>query len=148
MISCKKEAEVIQLGIYVDIILNILKNHNSLSLTKTIVFSYIIKKDKFYKTVYKSNNKKNVVNKAISLLTGEYEDFCVNVNYIIKSVHLLIKTNKIQIEDTILSLSMNSDSLFISKLNYCEESNFIKKAIESSKKISDKQFMKEVLANV
>lgn len=60
--------ETIQTSLYIDIILNILDNHNKLSLNKIIFFSFIIKNEKNYiQSMYRSNSKNNVVFKAISL---------------------------------------------------------------------------------
>ena len=40
--------DTIQTSLYIDIILNILDNHNKLSLNKIIFFSFIIKNEKNY----------------------------------------------------------------------------------------------------
>ena len=63
--------ETIQTSLYIDIILNILDNHNKLSLNKIIFFSFIIKNEKNYiQSMYRSNSKNNVVFKAISFINS------------------------------------------------------------------------------
>ena len=41
------EAETIQISIYANIIMNILKKHGELSINKMLLFSYLIKKGRF-----------------------------------------------------------------------------------------------------
>ena len=41
------EAEIIQVSIYMNIVLNILKKHGKLSVNKILLFSYLVKKEKF-----------------------------------------------------------------------------------------------------
>ena len=52
--------------------------------------------------------------------------------------------SKVKMEGSLLYLSDESDV----KKSLYQESPFIEKAIEVSKKMSDRQFMKEVIANV
>ena len=47
MQNLELEAETIQISIYTNIVLNILKRHKELSINKMVFFSYIIKKDNF-----------------------------------------------------------------------------------------------------
>lgn len=139
------EAEVIQIGMYTDIIFNMIMNHKKISISKALVFSYLIKIDHFrIKNVYTAKNTQDVVYKAISLMNGEYIDFCDNINYILKAMHLLIINEQIDIKDGFLiAKNCEKNISFIYK-----ESNFIKKAIDESKCMSDQQFMKEVISNV
>ena len=90
MQKLKLEAEAIQISMYTDIILSILERHKDLSLCKIMLFSYLIKKEIFRpRGIYTAKNKQDIVYKAISLLSGEYEDYCENVEFILKSIHLL-----------------------------------------------------------
>lgn len=145
MQNLELEAETLQISIYSNIVQNILKKHMVLSLNKIMLFSYLIKKDRFrLGKVYTANNTQDIVCKAISLISGEYLEYCDNVNFILKAVHLLLVNNKIKMEGNLLYLSDEIDT----KRGIYQESPFIEKAIEVSKKMSDRQFMKEVIANV
>lgn len=139
------QIETIQIGIYCNIILNLLKEHYNLSICKILVFSYLIKKDKFqFGKVYNANNSQDIVYKAISLISGAYKDFCYNINFIIKSIHLLVINCKIEIDNNILRLCSDVEV----KSELYKESTFIFKAVEESKSISDRQIMREVINNV
>lgn len=145
MQNLELEAETIQISIYTNIVLNILKRHKELSINKMVFFSYIIKKDNFRLCkIYTANNTKDVIYKAISLLSGEYIEYCNNVKFILKAIHLLIENNKIELRGYVLC---SISGMEVEKSLY-QEASFIEKAIEESKKISDRQFMKEVTANV
>ena len=57
----EKQYKTLQLAIYCDVIPLILKEHNNLSLSKLMIFSYLIKKDNYYfKSIYDAKTKKNV----------------------------------------------------------------------------------------
>lgn len=144
MRNLELEAEVIQISIYADIIISLLKKHKKLSLNKILFFSYVVKKSQYnLEKVYSANNKQDVVYKAISLIAGDFKDYCLNINFIIKSIHLLIRKNLIIYDGIMISVNDNIkvDTIY-------KESPFIEKAIEESKIMSDKQFMREVISNV
>lgn len=139
------QAESIQLSIYSEIILNALSTHKELSLMKTIVFAYLIKQHKLESyQVYDGRHTSDVLFKCLSLLSGNFEEYCNSVEYIIKSVDLLHKNNLIVIDGEILK----SNEDFRNLINKKNENPFLNKAIEESKSWSDKQFIKEVLSNV
>lgn len=145
MQNLELEAETIQISIYVNIVLNILKRHKELSVNKILLFSYLIKKEKLrLGKIYTANNTQNVVCKAISLLSGEYVEYCENMKIILKAIHLLIISKKIELNGCLLHWIDGTEV----KANLYQESPFIEKAIEESKKVSDRQFMKEVTTNV
>lgn len=145
MQNLELEAEVIQISIYSNIVLNLLKKHTVLSLNKIMLFSYLVKKEKFrLGKVYTAQNTQDLVCKAVSLISGEYMEYCENVKFILKAVHLLFINSKVKMEGSLLYLSDESDV----KKSLYQESPFIENAIEVSKKMSDRQFMKEVIANV
>ena len=145
MQNLELEAETIQVSIYTNIVLNILKSHKELSVNKTLLFSYLIKKEKFrLGKIYNANNTQDVVCKAISLLSGEYVEYCENIKFILKAIHLLVISKRIELNGCLLSW-INGQK--VAKSLY-QESPFIEKAIEESKKLSDRQFMKEVTSNV
>jgi hypothetical protein len=145
MRNLKSESETIQVSIYCEIIEQILKRHKELSVSKMLVFSYLIKRDKFtYRSVYTANNSQDIIYKGLSLLAGDYVGFCDSIEYIIKAIHLLKLKNIIRLENNIIIEISNTG---IGKAVY-EESMFLGKVIEASKKMTDKQFMKEVTYNV
>jgi len=145
MRNLKYEIEAIQISIYCDIIKQILRNHKELSLSKMLVFSYLIKCDHFLlNNVYKANSTKDLIYKCISLLAGNYEGFCESVEYVVKAIHLLNDSGAIVIENSMLKFISATDH---PKTVY-QESSFIKNSIEESKKMTDKQFLKEVIYNV
>lgn len=136
-------AEAIIISRYCDIILGVLQKHNNLSVNKILVFSFLIKKNIFIdKEVYNTRNSKDIILKCISKLSGAFQDYCNEIEYIFKAIHLLIKNGDLLIESEILIYnSKNNKSVFI-------DSRFIDKCINESKKITDRQFLKEVMNNV
>lgn len=145
MQNLKYEVEAIQISIYCDIIKQILRKHEELSVSKMLVFSYLIKNDYFLlSSVYKANSSQDLIYKGLSLLAGNYKGFCESLEYIMKAIHLLINCDVVIIENTILKSVSTTDR---PKMVY-QESTFIEKTIEASKKMTDKQFMKEVMYNV
>ncbi|MEX0050244.1 hypothetical protein AB2T85_06305 [Clostridium butyricum] len=136
-------AEAIILSGYCDIILGILQKHKQLSINKTLVFSYLIKKNKFNeKEIYSANNSKDILLKCISKLSGAFEDYCNSIEYIFKAIHLLIQNGDLLIEEDILNYnSKNNKTIYM-------ENNFIAKSINVSGKMTDRQFLKEVIHNV
>jgi hypothetical protein len=136
------ELDVIITSKYCEIIVDILRLHKSLSINKTLVFSYINKKMAFNNSfVYTASNKKNVLLKCLSLLTGNFDDYCGNVKYILNAIHLLSKNE-------IISIHINEIIFIEDGKLYEVENTFLNNAIMDSKRISDKQFMKEVIKNV
>lgn len=145
MQNLKYEVEAIQISIYCDIIKQILRKHEELSLSKMLVFSYLIKNDNLLlSNVYKANSSQDLIYKGLSLLAGNYKGFCESVEYIMKAIHLLINCDAVIIENTILKFVSTADR---PKMVY-QASHFIENTIEASKKMTDKQFMKEVMYNV
>lgn len=76
MMQTNVDAEVIQLSVYCDIIIGILKHIEEMSINKVMVFAYILKKNRFYKCkVFTANSKINIVIKALTLLNGLRDDY-------------------------------------------------------------------------
>ncbi|RFU67476.1 hypothetical protein D0469_14570 [Peribacillus saganii] len=141
MKNLKLEAETIQISIYCEIILRILSNHKHLSVNKMLVFAYLIKKDRFIpRKIYNGNNTQDIIYKCISMLSGDYREYCNNIEFILKAIHLLNKNKLVLIENNILQSCTES----IIDLPIYEESMFLEKAIKASQKMTEKQFMKEV----
>lgn len=145
MRNLELEAETIQISIYCDIIVQVLKRHKELSLNKLLVFAYLIKKQRLIPCkIYNGNNTQDIVCKCISLLAGDYDEYCNSIQYIIKSIHLLITDEIVQLQNNRLCCQPD---IKIGKVTY-DENMFMEKAIEASKKITDRQFLKEVTHNV
>ena len=145
MQNLKYEVEAIQISIYCDIIKQILRKHEELSLSKMLVFSYLIKNNNFLlSNVYKANSSQDLIYKWLSLLAGNYKGFCESVDYIIKAIHLLIKSDAVIIKNSTLKFVSTAER---SRMIY-QEGSFLENTIEASKKMTDKQFMKEVMYNV
>lgn len=141
----KKEVEITQISIYCDIVLMLIKEHQSISLMKLIVFSYLVKRESFLpNTVFKSTNKKDIVNKYLSMLSGDMDKLLISYEYILKAIHILVKNEIIIFDGFTIS---KTEKLDVSKFVYSEK-DFTKKVIERTKYMSDKQFMREVLAHV
>lgn len=145
MRNIELEAETIQISIYCDIIVQVLNRHKELSINKLLLFAYLIKKERrtLFK-IYTGNNTQDIVYKCISLLAGEYYEYCNSIQYIIKSIHLLITDETIKLENNLLSCQRD---IKIGKVIY-DENMFMEKAIEASRKMTDRQFLKEVMYNV
>ena len=139
----KAQLEIIQLSIYCDIIMAILKYKNKLSINKIITFSFLIKKNKYYeKDVFSAHNKKYLVAKSLSLLSGLRDDYYDNICYIIEAIDLLNCTEKIKVNNDMIYLN---DPLY---RNDTKISMFLKKSIDASDIFTDRQFLKEVINNV
>jgi hypothetical protein len=110
-----------------------------------LVFSFLIKNDNYLlSNVYNANSSQDLIYKGISLLAGNYNGFCESIEYIVKAIHLLKAKDVVLMENSIVKAISNIDS---AKLVY-HESTFLEKTIEASKRMTDKQFMKEVMYNV
>ena len=141
----EKQYKILQLAIYCDVIPLILKEHNNLSISKLMIFSYLIKKDNYYfKSIYDAKTKKNVTERLISLLSGDMERLFDSIQFILR-LDLLSKNKIIKIIDG--CAFFNKDDKVPIEHRY-KISYFIHKSIEESRHISDEQFMKEVLGNV
>lgn len=137
--------ESIQIAGYCEIVFQLVKRYKEIPIAKLLFFSYILRNDKFsYTATYKGNNKKKLVNKFVSLISGDFEDYLSNIGYILKSIHLLNKNGNIKVE--------NSSVLYAGKdyetSTILEISTFFDKAINESLEISDRQFMMEVVSSV
>ncbi|MFP7335059.1 hypothetical protein SFC23_17065 [Shouchella clausii] len=145
MRSLKFEAEVVQISIYCNIIVTILIKHKELSVNKLLFFAYIIRKERYMPNkIYNGNNTQDTLYKCISLISGDFVEYCNSIEFILKAIHLLEKNRIIFFENNQLRCLEEGPK---HKVIY-EENLFIEKAIEFSKKISDKQFMREVIQNV
>jgi len=138
----KIELDIILTSTYAEIVFTILKTHKNLSVNKTLVFAYLIKKRKFINNeVYIASNKNDLILKCISQLSGIFDDYCKNLKYIISAIHLLIINKKISIHlDELIYIEKHEIII--------REKSFVNKTIEESKQYSDRQFLKEVIGIV
>lgn len=149
IMKLKLQIEVIQISIYSNLILQILNNHKELSLTKIIVFSYLMKQDKFKtNSIYNGKTSKDIIYKALSQMNGNFDNFCNSISYIIKAIHLLVSKKIIVMEDEILMLNEFNDESNSKTETIYVETKFMKNAINESRYMSDVQFIKEVINNV
>lgn len=145
MRNLEVETEAMQISIYCNIIIQVLKKHDQLSVNKLLVFAYLIKKERLVpRVVYNGNNTKDIVYKCISLLAGDYAEYCNSIQYVIKAIHLLKINEFIIFNDGLLCCKQE---IAVDKVIYSEDA-FMEKAIEASKKMTDRQFLKEVTCNV
>ena len=136
-------AETIIVSIYCDIVLSILKRHTQLSVNKLVFFAYILKKGKYNeKEIYTAKNSKDLILKCVSKISGNFEDYCNDIEYILKAIHLLIKNGDLIKKNDKLIYSFKNNSLIYM------ENKFIEKCINNSYKITDRQFLKEIIHNV
>lgn len=141
----KQELEAVQISIYCNIVSMLLKEHQTLSLAKLIVFSYLVKKEAVTQcNIFTSNIKKDLINKYLSLLLGDIDKLFASYEYILKAINILKKNGFIDCNGTLISKTnkLNTDTFIY------EENKFTKKVIEKAKNMSDAQFMREVLSNV
>jgi hypothetical protein len=132
------EREIIIVSFYTHLIQNILKEHEKLSVLKILVFSFLMKKQKLTLKIYNSNNKNNVMLKLLSQLSGEFMHFINDLEFLFKSIDILVKSNKIEHFDGILKIK---DFEYELK----DKKDLVYKAINESKYYSNEQFMREVL---
>ena len=134
MMQTNVDAEVIQLSVYCDIIIGILKYIEEMSINKVMVFAYILKKNRFYKCkVFTANSKINIVIKALTLLNGLRDDYFYNIEYIVKAIDILVQKEIVV------------DKSYPSKMDI---PLFFRHVLDESGNFTDRQFLKEVLENV
>jgi len=134
------QIEAMQVGIYCDIIQNLLVKHRSLSIVKIITFAFIIKKIRFLNiNYYSGHNKTDLVLKFISQAQGCYEELCKHITYILQAVDLLLKNDIFELHETeiICKLPANWDVL--------DYGAFTNAAIAESRNYTNRQFWKEVI---
>lgn len=137
--------EIQQISIYCDTVYMIMKNHKDLSLIKVALFAYILNKSRYYDhEIYNARQRVDLVNKAVSVLNGDFDGFVKILPYILKAIDILNRTGAIMVTDGFVHLGDKN----LNAVNCNGESAFSQKAIEASKNWSDIRFIKEVLHNV
>lgn len=103
------QIEVIQISIYCDIVKNLLLKHRSISVIKIISFSFIIKKRQHLQgSVYKGNNKVDLVLKFLSQACGLFDELCEQMPYIFQAIDLLVKDGFCETHEGELVCSLTS----------------------------------------
>lgn len=137
------QSEVLLLSSYCKILNELFHVQRELTLPKSIVYAYLIKKEDVENfKVYNAKNTKDLMYKSLSILAGD-EYFFYELKYIIMAIDLLLKNGILHFGNGILH--MLKDKYSSGKF---ESNTFLIKAIKESEKISDKQFLKEVLSSV
>lgn len=139
------ESEAIRISKFCHVICQILFMHREMSITKLIFFAYVVKtKNEYLSSIFSSNNSKFLDDKIVSMLSGDFDNYCRNIDVIIKAIHILIVNQNCKTENDMI--------FFISRKGYegeiYNDKSFIYKAIEYSKTVEDFQFLKEIVQNV
>ena len=145
MKNLELESEAIRISKFCHVICQILFMHREMSITKLIFFAYVVKtKNEYLSSIFSSNNSKFLDDKIVSMLSGDFNNYCRNIDVIIKAIHILIVNQNCKMESDII--------YFISRKGYeseiYDDKSFIYKAIEYSKTVEDFQFLKEIVQNV
>lgn len=145
MKNLELESEAIRISKFCHVICQILFMHREMSITKLIFFAYVVKtKNEYLSSIFSSNNSKFLDDKIVSMLSGDFDNYCRNIDVIIKAIHILIVNQNCKMENDII--------FFISRKGYeseiYDDKSFIYKAIEYSKTVEDFQFLKEIVQNV
>lgn len=137
------QVEATQVGIYCEILKNILVKHRSLSIMKILAFSFVIKKNRYLQVcLYSAKNRSDLVLKFLSQATGRYDEFCIQLPYIFQAIDILVKKDVFEIYENELLCRLPA--------NWDVESygDFTNSAIEESQNYTDRQFLKEVISIV
>ena len=138
------EQETVLISSYCDIITKIMKNEKELSLIKLYVFSFLYNKAEYNKwSVYSGHDKEDIMYKCLSCLSGLYGEFTTSIYYIIAALDILCSTNDFSIKaDHVIYSGITRKNIVPANLS------FIYRAINDSRKYTDRQFLKEVIHNV
>lgn len=137
------QIEVVQVSIYTEIIKSILLKHRSISIIKTVCFSFVIKKrDHLQGSIYRSSNKVDLVLKFLSQVNGLFDDLCEQLPYIFQAIDLLVIDGFCEAhEGELICVATNPTKAM-------DYDAFVEAAIQESKLYSDRQFLREVISIV
>ena len=137
------QIEVIQISIYCSIVKNLLLKCRSISIIKTILFSFIIKKRQgMHRRLYNGNHRVDLVLKFLAQASGLFDNLCEQMPYIFEAIDLLIKDGFCEIhEGELICCSTN-------QLKVPNYDAFTEAAILESRSYSDRQFLREVISIV
>lgn len=137
------QIEVVQVSIYCEIIKDILLKHRSISAIKIACFSFVIKKrHHLCGSIYRGNNKVDLVLKFLSQVSGLFDDLCDQLLYIFQAIDLLVQDGFCEAhEGELICVVTNATKAM-------DYDAFIEAAIQESKLYSDRQFLREVISIV
>ncbi len=140
--NMSRKFDAVQISVYLDTVYTILKKHRDMSIIQLTFYAFAINKARFLeKSIYTAKVKRNVVEKEISVISGDFEGFSNALPFILKAIHILNKAQIISVERSYIHLqNLDYENVGCNKL-----SNFENNAIVESKKWSDRRFIKEVL---
>ena len=137
------QIEVIQISIYCDIVKNLLLKYRSISIIKIISFSFIIKKRQHLQgSIYKGNNRVDLVLKFLSQASGLFDELCDQMTYIFQAIDLLVKDGFCEAHEGELICNPTNQQ------KAADYDAFIEAAVQESKSYSDRQFLREVISIV
>ena len=94
------QIEIIQISIYCDIVRNLLLNSKSISVAKIVPFSFVIKKRNYlHGSLYRGNNKSDLVLKFLSQVRGLFDELCEQMPYIFEAIDLLVQDGFCEIHE-------------------------------------------------
>ncbi len=137
------QIEATQISIYCDIIKNLLLKHRSISIIKDITIRFKIKKRQYLQgSIYKGNNRTDLVLKLLSQASGLFDDMCEQMPYIFQAVDLLVKDGICEVyQGEIICIVTNYQKVV-------DYDAFTEAAIQESKSYTDRQFLREVISIV
>lgn len=137
------QIEVVQISMYCEIIKNMLLEHRSISVIKAACFSFVIKKrDHLRGSLYRGNNKVDLVLKFLSQVNGLFDDLCDQLPYIFQAIDLLVQDGFCEAhEGELICLATNLTKAM-------DFDGFVEAAIQESKSYTDRQFLREVISVV
>ena len=137
------QIEATQISIYCDIIKNLLLKSRSMSIIKVLSISFIVKKRQYLKgSIYRGNNRTDLVLKLLSQASGLFDDMCDQMPYIFQAVDLLVKNGICEVhKGEIIYIAANHQKAV-------DYDVFTEAAIQESKSYTDRQFLREVISVV
>lgn len=136
------ESEIIITSAYCSIVNAIAVKAEIISVNKIMPFAYLIRNYRDASDlVYDLKTNRDYVNKALSLLGGQFENYQNDIPRIIGAIDILVHKGMLVYKDGMIC----STNQFRIKHDILP---FFLRAITESKKISERQFMREVIRNV
>lgn len=141
MINLVIQQEAIITSEYVNAISNVLQTSKKLSVPKTLLFSYVLRREPMYYTnIYNGKTKKSALFKCISTICGSFDDFCSDLQFSLQAIDILCTSGVIELIEDKLNFKEPKGKVLVNP--------FLELAIEESARFSDRQILKEILRNV
>jgi hypothetical protein len=109
---------------------------------KTLMYLRLKKRQHLQGSVYKGNNKVDLVLKFLSQACGLFDELCEQIPYIFQAIDLLVKDGFCETHEGELVCSLTSQQKAV------DYDAFTEAAIQESKSYSDRQFLREVISIV